>query len=248
MTIENEFGCHGSASRDSHRSGVSWVSVSVTHWYGGDTGATIFQGAYIGLNLAAGVHSARVLGSIGAARNGMLTASPIVRQAPRGTVGRQAVLPHRTIPAGDDTLGAFSTEWAMRNYPGRLGELLGRVGLKRPVPVNQVIDVQRGLPRSLLRDTLRHEKFHEWYANKFPQLAHLPSSRIPGVRGPAAYFEEIIAYGVEHGGRFRFRPGAAWGSLWGVEKAEVIAWGVGGTGGTIYVIYTLFDGDGAEDE
>ncbi len=136
----------------------------------------------------------------------------------------------------------------MQNYPGRLGELLGRVGLKRPVAINQTIDVQRGLSRSLLRDTLRHEMFHEWYANKLPQLAYLPNSRLPGLRGPAAYFEELIAYGIEHGGRFRFRPRGAWGSLFAIEKAEVIAWGVAGTGGTVYFVYTLVDADGGPNE
>ena len=76
------------------------------------------------------------------------------------------------------------------------------------MPTRQRIDIISGLPRLEYEQVLRHERVHEWFANTLSQLSYMSSknSRLIGLRGPAAYLEEMIAYGLEGGMGFQFSP------------------------------------------
>jgi hypothetical protein len=139
---------------------------------------------------------------------------------------RPPVQPHYgDLLAEEGVLGKYIPIWRLQNYPGRLGEVLGRTGLKRPVLIKERMIIQRGLSKRLLRETIRHEKFHEWYARNLPELSYLSESDIPFLaRGPAIYTEEIFAYGFEQGEGFRLRPISAFKSLGTRERLDIGIW------------------------
>ena len=141
------------------------------------------------------------------------------------------------LPSG--VLGHYTVSYNFTNYPGRIGSLIGKLGIRRPVIASETMEISQGLSGNVLQRVLRHETSHMNLANRLTHFTHLQTSRIPGIRGIAAWIDEGIAYG--RGASRLFSPIAAFKSLtWGERASFAFGVTIYGGGG-VYAGYNIWD-------
>jgi hypothetical protein len=140
-----------------------------------------------------------------------------------------------------DVGGAYQATYGLTEYEGKLGKLLGKIGINKPIIVGEVLEINYAIPREMRRSVIAHELHHKFFARTYTELAYLQHSQIPGVRGIAAWLDEGLAYGRGMGGGFR--PIAALRSLYADEIASLAFGATMYGGGTLYAGYEWYTRD-----
>jgi RHS repeat-associated protein len=139
--------------------------------------------------------------------------------------------PGSTVPLAPQSWGRF---WAdaggeaaitgqLGPYPGKLGALLDRIGIRQGYS-SSVVNHDIGGSWFARTDTAAHEGFHVFVARYFPTFRNLSSTA--HIWGAAArYPEEVVAYALGHSAALRFHgvplaPLEAFRSLAGYPQAQ----------------------------
>jgi hypothetical protein len=176
----------------------------------------------------------------GGIATGLRALTPIVTAGPGGSTS--TLVRHSWGRYWDDLGGVTNINGQLGPYPGRIGALLDRIGIRQGYNATVINDdLAAGGSWFARTDTGVHEGFHAFFVRYFPTLADLShTARIWGAA--ARYPEEVVAYALGRAASLRFHavplaPYHAFGSLSGFTPAQQafakLFWGTFWAGGIL---------------